>query len=100
MLRDTKDGLIITLRISPNASKNEIIKTDEFLKVKITAQPVDANKAVIEFLSKQFKVPKSSFELLKGHTSKDKTFLIKTDDVSKINEIKSFVNSVVNNGKI
>ena len=100
MLRDTKDGLIITLRISPNASKNEIIKTDEFLKV--TAQPVDgkANKAVIEFLSKQFKVPKSSFELLKGHTSKDKTFLIKTDDVSKINEIKSFVNSVVNNGKI
>ena len=85
MLRDTKDGLIITLRISPNASKNEIIKTDEFLKVKITAQPVDgkANKAVIEFLSKQFKVPKSSF-----------------DDVFKINEIKSFVNSVVNNGKI
>ncbi len=102
MLRDTKDGLIITLRISPNASKNEIIKTDEFLKVKITAQPVDgkANKAVIEFLSKQFKVPKSSFKLLKGHSSKDKTFLIKTDDVSKINEIKSFVNSVVNNGKI
>lgn len=76
MLRDTKDGLIITLRISPNASKNEIIKTDEFLKVKITAQPVDgkANKAVIEFLSKQFKVPKSSFELLKGTLQKIRLF--------------------------
>lgn len=79
MLKETKDGIIFTLRISPNASKNEIIKDDTGIKVKITAQPIDgkANKALIEFLSKQFKIPKSYFEIIRGEASKDKTILIK-----------------------
>lgn len=85
------DGLIIKLKISPNASKNEIIKTEEGVKVKIMAQPVDgkANKALIEFLSKHFKIPKSSIEILRGETSKEKTLLIKTQDDDKISIIKS-----------
>lgn len=89
MLKESKDGIILQLRISPNASKNEIIRTEEILKVKITAQPIDgkANKALIEFLSKSFKIPKSSIEILKGETSKDKTILIKTFDREKIEKI-------------
>lgn len=83
MLKETKDGIILTLRISPNASKNEIIKENEGIKVKITAQPIDgkANKALIEFLSKQFKIPKSYFEIIRGETSKDKTILIKNTEM-------------------
>ncbi len=94
MLKETKDGIILQLRISPNASKNEIITTDDMLKVKITAQPVDgkANKALVEFLSKQFKVPKSYIEILKGQTSKDKTVLIKTTSDECIAKIKSYIN--------
>ena len=94
MLKETKDGIIIALRISPNASKNEIIKTEDGIKVKITAQPIDgkANKALIEYLSKQFKIPKSLFEIIKGETSKDKTVLIKTRNEDHIDKIKSFVN--------
>ena len=94
MLKETKDGIILQLRISPNASKNEIITTDDMLKVKITAQPVDgkANKALVEFLSKQFKVPKSYIEILKGQTSKDKTVLIKTTSDECITKIKSYIN--------
>lgn len=86
-----EDGLIIKLKISPNASKNEIIKTKEGVKVKITAQPIDgkANKALIEFLSKHFKIPKSSIEILRGETSKEKTLLIKTRDDDKISIIKN-----------
>lgn len=93
MLRETKDGIVITLKISPNASKNEIIKSEEGLKVKITAQPIDgkANKALIEYLSKQFKVPKTSFEILKGETSKEKTLLIKVFDNIKILQIKTLI---------
>lgn len=89
MLKESKDGIILQLRISPNASKNEIIRTEEILKVKITAQPIDgkANKALIELLSKSFKIPKSSIEILKGETSKDKTILIKTFDREKIEKI-------------
>ena len=96
MLRETKDCLIIVLRILPNSSKNEIICNDEMIKIKITAQPVEgkANKAVIEFLSKQFKVPKSSFEILKGQTSKDKTILIRVFDLEKQVEIKNYFNNL------
>lgn len=90
MFKETKDGIIISLKISPNASKNEIIKTDEGIKIKITALPIDgkANKALIEFLSKYSKIPKSSFEVIKGLTSKEKTLLIKTADKEKLNKIK------------
>ncbi len=85
------EGIIISLKISPNASKNEIIKTPEGVKVKITAQPIDgkANKCLVEYLSKLFKVPKTSIEILKGETSKEKTLLIKTVDDDKISMIKS-----------
>lgn len=83
MLKETKDGIILTLRISPNASKNEIIQEDSGLKVKITAQPIDgkANKALIEFLSKNFKIPKSYFKIIRGETAKDKTILISNTDI-------------------
>lgn len=79
MLKETKDGVILHVRISPNASRNSILKEDDCLKVKITAQPIDgkANKALVEFLSKQFKIPKSYFEIVRGETAKDKTILIK-----------------------
>ena len=82
------------MKISPNASKNEIIKSEEGLKVKITAQPIDgkANKALIEYLSKQLKIPKSSIEILKGETSKEKTVLIKPRTPEDIDKIKTFVN--------
>lgn len=91
MLKKTKEGIIITLRISPNASKNEIIKTEEGIKVKITAQPIDgkANKALIEYLSKQLKIPKSLFEIVKGETSKDKNVLIRTRNEEDIEKIKN-----------
>lgn len=87
------ENLIIKLKISPNASKNEIIKTDEMLKVKVTAQPIEnkANKALIEFLSKNFKVPKSSIEIVKGETSKEKTILFKNISSDKMVEIKSIL---------
>lgn len=90
MIKETKDGIILNLRISPNASKNEIVKTEDVIKVKITAQPVDgkANKALIEYLSKNFKIPKTSFEIIKGETSKEKTLLIKIFDENKIANIK------------
>lgn len=96
MLKETKDGQVLTLRISPNASKNEIIKTPEGIKIKITAQPIDgkANKALVEFLAKQFKVPKSYFEIIRGETSKDKSVLINNIDAGKVNQINEMLNNI------
>lgn len=90
MVKITDKGIIANIRISPNAKKNEIIREGESVKIKITAQPVDgkANKALIEFLSKYFKIPKTSIEILKGETSKEKTILFYTKDIEKINLLK------------
>ena len=92
MLKESKDGYLLNLKISPNDSKNEIIKSDEGVKVKITAQPVDgkANKALLEYLSKFFKIPKTSIEIVKGETSKEKTVFVKCKNEEKLQKLKEF----------
>ncbi len=94
MIKQTKEGLVVSFRISPNAKKNEIIKENDVVKIKITVQPVDgkANKAVVEFLSKTFKIPKTSIVILKGETSKDKTIFFKTSDKKKIDLLNKTFN--------
>lgn len=75
---NTENGLIVRLKIIPNSSRNEIIFDGDNLKIKITAQPIEnkANKALIEFLSKKFKIAKSNIQIIKGELNKDKTLLI------------------------
>ncbi len=83
--KQTSEGVLVNIKIVPNSSKNDIVLEDEFVKVKITAQPVEgkANKALIEFLSKKFKIPKTSIEIVKGETNKEKTLFFRTDDIEK-----------------
>ena len=91
MIKETEQGLVIKIKIVPNSSKNDIIIEDGFIKVKVTAQPIEnkANKALIEFLSKSFKIPKTSIKILKGETSKEKTLLLSTLDKTKQEEVRS-----------
>lgn len=91
MIKETSDGLLIRIKIVPNSSKNDLIIEDEFIKVKVMAQPIEnkANKALIEFLSKRFKVPKTSIEIVKGDTSKEKTLLFSIKDEEKKQNIIS-----------
>ena len=93
MIRETEEGLIINLKISPNSAKNDILKDESGVKIKLTAQPIEgkANKALVEFLSKQLKIPKTSIEIIKGETSKEKTLLIKVSDSDKIADIKKLL---------
>jgi len=85
MIKQTNEGILVNLKIVPNSSKNDIVLEEEFIKVKITAQPIEgkANKALIEFLSKKFKLPKTSIEIVKGNISKEKTVMFKTNDLNK-----------------
>ena len=95
MIKQTNEGILVNIKIVPNSSKNDIVIEDEFIKIKITAQPIEnkANKALTEFLSKKIKLPKTSIEIVKGHTSKEKTLLFKTTDEEKISLIKSVFSS-------
>ena len=84
-VKQSDDGILVNIKIVPSSSKNDIILEEEFVKVKITAQPIEgkANKALVEFLSKKFKIPKTNIEIVKGETTKEKTLLFKTDDKEK-----------------
>jgi uncharacterized protein (TIGR00251 family) len=94
MLKQTSDGILVNIKIVPNTSKNDLVKESEFIKVKVTAQPIEnkANKALVEFLSKLLKIPKTSIEIVKGETSKEKTLLFKISDEKKMQEIKKILN--------
>jgi uncharacterized protein (TIGR00251 family) len=65
----------ITVRVKPNARKNEVKQIDEktFL-VSVTAPPVEgkANEKMIEVLAEYFRKPKSYFTLIMGTTSRNK----------------------------
>lgn len=66
---------IIKIKVLPRSSRNQIIKlSEDSFKLKITSAPVDgeANKQVIKFLSKEWKISKSKIKIIRGETSKNK----------------------------
>ena len=70
---------MLDCHVQPRASRTEVVGIhDARLKVRIAAPPVDyaANKALIAFLAKAFKVPKAQVELLSGATGRDKRIAI------------------------
>ena len=78
-LRATSGGTLLSVKLQPRASKNEISEAmgDE-LKIKVTAPPVDAaaNQALIELLADTLDCSRGKVELLRGQTSRHKTILL------------------------
>ena len=79
---DHPEGVSFSVFVQPRSSKNVISGPyGESIKIKLTAPPVDnaANKMCIQFLSKTLGVPKSSVEILSGHTARKKHLLVRLD---------------------
>lgn len=78
-LKEIAGGTLLSVKLQPRASKNEIGEPlgDE-LKIKVTAPPVDAaaNQALVELLAETLDCPRSRVELIRGHTSRHKTVLL------------------------
>jgi uncharacterized protein len=76
-LRETTLGLLLDVKATPKAARNEIagIRNGALL-VKVTAAPEKgkANNAVIALLAKTIGVPQSAFEFVSGDTDRYKTF--------------------------
>jgi len=71
--------LLLRLKVQPKASKDEFCEVmDNSLKVRITAPPVEgkANRHIIKFLARQFKVSRSQIEQISGVTSREKRFKV------------------------
>jgi uncharacterized protein len=72
-------NLVLVLTIQPKASQDKYCgELDNSIKLQITAAPTDgkANAHLMAYLAKQFRVPKSSVQLLKGENSRHKKISI------------------------
>jgi hypothetical protein len=78
--KKTKEGIVIQVKVQPRSSRKGIEGvTGDTLKINLTAPPVDgaANEQLIEILSVELKIRKSSIRILKGASSRYKTVEIK-----------------------
>ncbi|MGE5548794.1 MAG: DUF167 domain-containing protein [Solirubrobacterales bacterium] len=80
-------GLRVAIRLTPKASRDRIdgpaadAAGGEALKVSVTAVPEDgkANAALIKLLSKEWRVPRTSMEIVQGATDRRKVLFISGD---------------------
>lgn len=78
-VKDTPQGALLMVMAVPRSSRTEIVGIQQDrCKIKVKAPPVDgeANSALVEALSKIFRIPKKSVILDKGQTGKQKAFLL------------------------
>ncbi len=83
-INKSTDGYRLKIKVCANSKKNsfEFLNDDLseiFIKIKINKPAVDgkANKAIIEYLSEIFNVPKSNISFLNGEKSSQKCLLIR-----------------------
>jgi uncharacterized protein (TIGR00251 family) len=77
---------ILSVRIQPRASKNEIRRMENgCLKIRLSAPPVDgaANEALLRFLAELLSVSQSRIEIISGHSSRNK--IVRISGMSKTN---------------
>ena len=73
--RTDPQTLLLTIRVQPRASKDEIAGVhDGALKIRLRAPALEdrANEALCEFLAQLLKTPKSAVRILSGHRSRTK----------------------------
>jgi uncharacterized protein (TIGR00251 family) len=74
-LRAESDGVMLSVKLQPRASTNEIGEPlGSELRIKVTAPPVDsaANEALIRLLAQTLDCPRNRIELVRGKTSRHK----------------------------
>ena len=88
-----EDTIVVKIKARPNSSKNKIAGIyGDSLKINIKAPAVEgaANKELVKFISKIFKIPKSDI-IIKGETSKNKKLILPYKS-----EIEKFLKEIEN----
>ncbi len=76
--------ILITLKITPNASKNQLVGWREnllCLRIRGVPEKGHVNEELIDFLAELLDIAKSQIEIISGHTSRLKR--IKIDGISE-----------------
>jgi uncharacterized protein len=89
-LHDGKKGAALALRVTPRASKNEIVEilSDGTVKIHLTAPPVEgkANEALLRFLAEVLDVPLSRLDIVAGEGGRDKLVSITDMDAAMLHQ--------------
>src|SRR5262245_11139441 len=84
-MHDGKKGSALAVRVTPRASRNEIVELQEdgTVKVRIAASPADdeANAALLEFLSEILGVAQNKLDIVAGVSGRDKLIAVEDMDV-------------------
>lgn len=95
-LHDGKKGSALAVRVTPRASRDEIVGvlSDGTVKIHLTAPPVDgkANESLIRFLAGVLDVSVSRIEVVAGDTGRDK--LISVMDMDAATAHKKIVENI------
>lgn len=92
----TENSVLLNIRLTPNARQEgvgNVLFDDKgvaWLKASVRAVPENgkANKALIAFLAKRLKLPKSTIEIISGHQARTKKLSIENTTDSLINSLK------------
>lgn len=75
-LHSGQKGAALAIRVTPRASRNEIVEilSDGTVKIRLTSPPVEgkANEALIKFLADILGVAQSKIDIVAGETGRDK----------------------------
>ena len=89
-LHDGKKGAALAVRVTPRASKNQIVGAlnDGTIKIRITAAPTQgqANDELVKFLSDVLGVAKSRIEIVAGNTGRDKLISVLDMDAETLHK--------------
>jgi uncharacterized protein (TIGR00251 family) len=95
-LRVQPDGVLLSIKLQPRASVNQIGEPlGNELRIKVTAPPVDAaaNEALLRLMAQTLGCPRGKVELVRGHTSRHKVLKIfgisEQDVTTKLSQVLS-----------
>jgi uncharacterized protein len=89
-LHDGKKGSALAVRVTPRASKNEIVEilSDGTVKIHLTAPPVEgkANEALLKFLANVLDVSVRQLDIVAGAGGRDKLISVIDMDATTLHK--------------
>lgn len=87
-LHDGKKGAALAVRVTPRASRNEVVEilSDHTVKIHLTAPAHEgkANDELIKFLAEVLGAPKSHIDIVAGANGRDKLISVLDMDAEEV----------------